>query len=90
MNRILKLALGLSLGVVAAAAMAQEPVENVSPVIHPNIAAAQALVDQAYNSVVEAQAANNMYLGGHAERAKELLRQATEELKLAAETANAL
>lgn len=64
------------------------PVENVSAKKHPNLAAAQHLATQAYDKVVAAQKANEFDLGGHAAKAKDLLEQATRELKAAAETAN--
>jgi hypothetical protein len=67
---------------------AEEPVLNVSPKRHPNIAAAQKLSRQAYNKIVAAQKANEYDMGGHAQKAKELLDQVNEELKLAAEAAN--
>lgn len=66
---------------------AQEPVLNVGS-HHGNLEAAQELVRQAYDRLSEAQAANNDKLGGHASRAKELLLQANDEIKLAAEAAN--
>ena len=65
-----------------------EPVVNVDPALHGNIAAAQSLSRQAYDSVTLAQNANDYNLGGHAARAKELLREANEEMKLAALSAN--
>jgi hypothetical protein len=43
---------------------------------------------QAYDSVTSAQMANDYSLGGHAARAKELLREANQEMKLAALSAN--
>ena len=61
---------------------------NVSPKLHPNIAAAQRLSRQAYNKIVAAQKANEYDMEGHAQKAKELLDQVNEELKLAAEAAN--
>lgn len=67
---------------------AQRPSENVSPKRHPNIAAAQRFVEQAFNRITAAQEANEFDLGGHAAKAKELLDQVNKELKLAAETAN--
>jgi len=75
---------GLSLGAVAA----QRPKENVSPRRHPNLAAAQRLVDQAFNKITAAQQANEFDLGGHAAKVKQLLEQANSELKAAAEAAN--
>jgi hypothetical protein len=65
-----------------------EPVTDVSPYRHGNLAAAQELVRGAYDKLSDAQAANNAELGGHAARAKELLREAGEEIKLAAIAAN--
>jgi hypothetical protein len=65
-----------------------EPVENVSPYRHGNLANAQELVRGAYDKLSDAQYANNDQLGGHAARAKELLREAGEEIKLAAIAAN--
>lgn len=65
------------------------PVRNVSPSRHPNIAAAQRLVTQAFAKVSAAQRANEFDMGGHAQKAKELLEQANNELKAAAEAANA-
>jgi len=83
------------LGVVAAAALffsgmaiAQRPVENVNPHHHPNLAAAQRFSEQAYQKCVAAQQANEFDLDGHAQKAKELLEQVNQQLKLAAEAAN--
>jgi F0F1-type ATP synthase membrane subunit b/b' len=71
-----------------AVAVAQRPVRNVAPGRHPNIAAAQRLSQEAWDKVVAAQKANEWDMGGHAQKAKELLEQANRELKLAAEAAN--
>ena len=73
---------------VACAVSAQVPVQNIDPERHGNLAAAQRLVVQAFERLSDAQVANNYQLGGHVERAKDLLRQANEEIKMAAETAN--
>ena len=67
---------------------AGEPVLDVSPVRHGNLAAAQQFVRQAYDRLGDAQDANHGELGGHAARAKELLHEANEEIKLAAIAAN--
>jgi F0F1-type ATP synthase membrane subunit b/b' len=67
---------------------AQKPVRNVSGARHPNIAAAQRLVAQAYERITAAQKANEFDMGGHAQKAKELLDQVNQELKQAAEAAN--
>ena len=72
-------------GVVFAA---QPPARNVNPHRHPHIAAAQRLSRQAFEKIVEAQRANEWDLGGHAQRAKELLDQVNNELKQAAEASN--
>jgi hypothetical protein len=64
------------------------PVENISPAIHPNLAAAQRLSREAFEKISAAQSANRFDMEGHAARAKELLEQANLELKLAAEAAN--
>jgi len=73
---------------IAATALAQRPPENVSPKRHPNLSAAQRLVDQAFNKITAAQQANEWDLKGHAEKAKQLLDQANAELKQAAEASN--
>ena len=67
----------------------KKPAQNVSPKRHPNLAAAQRFSAQAYQKVVAAQQANEWDLGGHAQKAKELLDQANQELKQAAEASNA-
>lgn len=55
---------------------------------HPNLAAAQRFCDQAFEKISGAQAANEFDMNGHAAKAKELLEQASKELKEAAEAAN--
>ena len=85
-----KLILGsvLSLGVITGGLLiAQRPEENVGR-RHPNLMAAQHLVDQAFQRLSDAQRANEWDMGGHAARAKELLEQANHEIKEAAEAAN--
>jgi hypothetical protein len=72
----------------ASLACAQEPLQNIDPERHGNLATAQKLVREAFDRLTDAQDANNYDLGGHAGKAKELLRQANEEIKLAAESAN--
>jgi len=46
------------------------------------------LSEQAYNKIIAAQEANEWDMQGHAQKAKELLEQANQQLKLAAEAAN--
>lgn len=79
------LVLGLILMTVA---YAQRPETDIDPHRHSNLAEAQRHVVEAYNKTVDAQKANKDELGGHAERAIELLDQANHELKLAAEYAD--
>jgi len=69
-------------------AIAQKPARNVSGARHPNLAAAQRFCRQAFDKTVQAQQANEWDLGGHAQKAKELLDQASNELKQAAEASN--
>jgi|SRR5271165_425397 len=69
--------------------LAQEPVQDISPQIHPNLAEAQNHVVQANNYIKVAQKDNKYDMKGHAERARQLLVEVNRELKLAAEAANA-
>ena len=86
-NRMLAIVFG-SLLLLGVAATAQPPARNVSGARHPNLAAAQRLARQAWEKVVAAQEANEWDMRGHAQKAKELLDQANNELKAAAEMAN--
>jgi len=65
-----------------------QPKQNVSGARHPNIAAAQRFSKQAFDKIIDAQKANEWDMQGHAQKAKELLDQVNNELKLAAEAAN--
>ncbi len=69
-------------------AMAQKPVDNVSGKKHPNLAAAQNLSQKAWEKITAAQQANEWDMAGHAAKAKDLLDQVNQELKMAAESAN--
>ena len=55
---------------------------------HPNLAAAQKLAAQAFLKLEDAQKANEYELGGHAAKAKDLLKQVNDEIKLAVEAAD--
>jgi len=68
--------------------VAGRPVRNVSPGRHPNLAAGQRLVREAFEKITAAQRANEWDMNGHAQKAKELLDQVNKELKEAAEAAN--
>ena len=72
--------------VLGAVVFAQPPV-NVGD-RHGNMRAAQQLIQQAWQKVDEAQKDNRYDLGGHASKAKNLLSQASEEIKQSAEAAN--
>ncbi len=85
-----------SVALVAVVACAQsgpppgygQPPLNVDPARHGNIARAQQYTLQAYEAMTAAQQANEYDLGGHASNAKQLLYQASEEMKAAAISAN--
>lgn len=55
---------------------------------HGNLRHAQKHIVQAWHLVSDAQMDNDSHLGGHAGRAKELLSEANEKLRLAANVAN--
>ncbi len=55
---------------------------------HTNITAAHKAVEMALHKMEAAQKANEYDLGGHAQKAKELLKQAQDELKLATAAAD--
>jgi hypothetical protein len=69
-------------------AIAEQPAQNVSKGKHPNLAAAQRLSNQAFEKITAAQQANEWDMQGHAKKAKDLLEQANNELKQAAQSAN--
>lgn len=79
-----KIALGSVFGLVMFAAgftAAQGPA-------HPNLEAAQRFIAQAMDKITAAQVANEWDMDGHAARAKDLLSQASNEVRLAARAAN--
>ena len=86
-TRVATIVLG-SLFVLGGAAVAQLPKRNISRVLHPNLAAAQRLSREAWEKINEAQQANEWDLQGHAQKAKNLLDEVNNELKLAAEASN--
>lgn len=69
-------------------ATAQEPVIDINPNVHPNLAAAQRHVVEANREIFAAQKDNKWDMHGHAEKARQLLVEVNNELKAAAETAN--
>ena len=60
---------------------------DVGP-LHGNLRAAQKLIERALDKITAAQQANEYDMEGHAARAKDLLNQAYDEIKLAAMAAN--
>ncbi len=84
----LAVAATLIAGMAATASAAAEPVVNVDPSRHGNIARAQELSRQAFDAMTAAQNANEFDMDGHAAKAKDLLVQANQEMKLAALAAN--
>lgn len=67
---------------------AQGPAQDIDASKHPNLASAQTSIAHAYQKIDSAQQANREQLGDHAQKAKDLLIQASRELKMAAEYAN--
>ena len=55
---------------------------------HPNLEAAQRFIAQAIDRISAAQAANEWDMNGHAAHAKDLLDQASREVRLASQAAN--
>ena len=77
----------LSLTLLVGATAFAKPALNIGGK-HPNLAAAQRLVEQAYDKITAAQKANEYQLGGNAAKAKDLLEQVNNLLKEAAKVAN--
>src|SRR5512139_1274346 len=79
------LALALAVAAPLSLALAQKKQGKYS---HPNLMAADKLCTQALAKLEAAQVANEFDLGGHAKKAKDLIKQAQDEIKLATATAN--
>jgi hypothetical protein len=86
-RNILKVLLGITV-LCGGILVAQKPVENVNPHHHPNLAAAQRLTQQAYDKIIAAQQDNEWDMDGHAQKAKDLLDQANQQLRMSAQAAN--
>ncbi len=82
-NILVVLALAAPLGL----AIAESPAPQKPSKAHPNLAAAQKLVSQAFDKLEAAQKANEYDLGGHASKAKALLQNARLEIDAAFEAA---
>lgn len=89
MKKFQGLTAALSVVLFCGITLAQEPVVDIDPKIHPNLAAAQRHVVEANREIATAQKDNRYDMKGHAERARQLLVQVNQELKAAAEAANA-
>ena len=87
-NVLVTFVLSLALLLTGVMFAQKKPDRNVSGKRHPNIAAAQRLSSQAYQRIVDAQNANEWDLAGHAQKAKQLLEEANDELKKSAEISN--
>jgi hypothetical protein len=74
--------------IMATLAAAQAPVATVDPQAHGNLASAQQSIIEALNFISASQRANDDQLGGHAGKAKELLREANDEISAAAAVAD--
>jgi hypothetical protein len=73
---------------IGAASLAQEPTGNISAERHPNLAAAQRMIRNAYDKITAAQHANDWDMQGHAKKAQQLLKEASTELQAAAQDDN--
>jgi hypothetical protein len=82
------LAVALGSLLTAGGIVLAQPKRDISGGRHPNLAAAQRLSRQAFERILDAQKANEWDLDGHAQKAKELLDQVNNELKLAARASN--
>ncbi len=89
MRKTIVFATILGLILFSGLALAQEPVVNVDPKIHPNLASAQRHIREANAAIALAQKDNRYDMQGHGDKAREHLVEAANEIKLAAEAANA-
>lgn len=85
MNKLIAVVLG---ALFLAGCASSPPAQNIDPGRHPYLARAQKLCADAFYRISAAQQANEFDMGGHAQKAKDLLVQAGDELKQAALTAN--
>ncbi len=78
----------LALGAVGVALLAAGTAIAGPEAGHPNIIAAREAAQAAIEKLKAAQVANEYDMGGHAAKAEKLLREAEEQMRLAAEAAN--
>ena len=75
-------ACGIAIACISTAGLAQDMFHTIDRGRHPYLGGAQELIGQAFVKISDGQkVVHNM--GGHAQRAKDLLQQASAELKLA-------
>ena len=84
----MKKARAVTVSVLLMTGCASAPARNVNTSRHPSLAAAQRFCSDAFERIEAAQKANEWDMGGHAERSKALLIQASDEIKEAALAAN--
>ncbi len=87
MKRSISLATLAVLAALSTSALA-DPVKDVDAKLHPNLAAAQSLVVDAFDKLKAAQTANEFDMTGHAQKAKDMLDKVNEQIKQAAQAAN--
>lgn len=87
-KKIVRICATISAALLCSLMLAQEPVQNIDGKLHPNLAKAQQLAAEANRYIITAQKDNRYDMHGHASKARQLLVQVNEELKLAAEDAN--
>ena len=87
MKHVARLSAAILIVGSAVLAFAQAPVVNIGD-RHGNLRRAQQSIVSAYQAINEAQRDNDGQLGGHAQRAKDLLTQADQELRMAANVSN--
>lgn len=80
----------LGVGLIAGGILIAQgpPAENIEAARHPHLAAAQHHIRESFDEIAQAQHANDYDLKGHAEHAKQLLAEASRELKESAEASN--
>lgn len=79
-----KLAATVSILAFCMVIAAQEPVVDINKRVHPNLATAQELIVKANRYIATAQKDNRYDMRGHAEKARQLLLEADQELRAAA------
>ena len=89
-NRNIALIGALGTGLLASGIMIAQgaPERDIDPHRHPHLASAQKHIMEAFDSISHAQQANDWDMDGHAAHAKELLDQASHEVKEAARVAD--